>query len=177
MRQATSNKPSKPSQANDQAIKVAWTWKSQRAVKRSGLANYSAHLGTVSLAQIDGRIKHLYGQHWEILKPSSFRDKTETDLARKAIKREVVILIPSQVVRAFRAGRKPKSKELAIKKAIKVLDASQQPLNYHTINGLLALVEMDATRQYIHGMLKADGYAKAYSVGKVPYYQATRVAV
>jgi len=26
-------------------------------------------------------------------------------------------------------------------------------------------------------MLKADGYAKAYSVGKVPYYQATRVAV
>ena len=177
MRQATSNKPSKPSQANDQAIKVAWTWKSQRAVKRSGLANYSAHLGTVSLAQIDGRIKHLYGQHWEILKPSSFRDKTETDLARKAIKREVVILIPSQVVRAFRAGRKPKSKEMAIKKAVDVLNASQQPLNYHTINGLLALVEMDATRQYIHGMLKANGYAKAYSVGKVPYYQATRVAV
>ena len=146
----TSNR-AKPSQANDQAIKVAWTWKSQRAVKRSGLANYSAHLGTVSIGQVDGRIKHFYGQHWEILKPSSFRPKTETDLARKAIKREVVILIPAQVVRAFRAGRKPKSKEMAIKKAIKVLDASQQPLNYHTINGLLALVEMDATRQYIHG--------------------------
>jgi len=176
MRQATSNKPSKPSQANDQAIKVAWTWKSQRAVKRSGLANYSAHLGTVSIGQVDGRIKHLYGQHWEILKPSSFRPKTETDLARKAIKREVVILIPAQVVRACMAGRKPKSKDMAIKKASKVLDASQQPLNYHTINGLLALVEMDATRQYIHGMLKANGYAKAYSVGKVPYYQATRVA-
>lgn len=173
MRQATSNKPSKPSQANDQAIKVAWTWKSQRAVKRSGLANYSAHLGTVSIAQVDGRIKHLYGQYWEILKPSSFRPKTETDLARKAIKREVVILIPSQVVRAFRAGRKPATKEKAIKKAIKVLDASQQPLNYHTINGLLALVEMDATRQYIHGVLRVSGYAKAYSVGKVPYYRAT----
>jgi len=171
----TSNR-AKPSQANDQAIKVAWTWKSTRAVKRSGLANYSDHLGTLSLSQVDGRIKKLYAEHWEILKPSSFRPKTETDLARKAIKREVVILIPSQVVRAFRAGRKPATKEKAIKKAIKVLDASQQPLNYHTINGLLALVEMDATRQYIHGMLKADGYAKAYSVGKVPYYQATRVA-
>jgi len=175
MSKATSNKPSKPSQANDQAIKVAWTWKSQRAVKRSGLANYSAHLGTVSIAQVDGRIKHLYGQYWEILKPSSFRPKTETDLARKAIKREVVILIPSQVVRAFRAGRKPATKEKAIKKAIAVLDANQQPINYHTINGLLALVNMSATRQYIHGLLKANGYAKAYSVGKVPYWSVGAV--
>ena len=177
MRQATSNKPSKPSQANDQAIKVAWTWKSQRAVKRSGLANYSAHLGTVSIGQVDGRIKHLYGQHWEILKPSSFKVKDETDLARKAIKREVVILIPAQVVQAFKAGRKPANKEKAIKKAIKTLTASQQPINYHTINGLLSLVGMDATRQYIHGMLKADGYAKDYSVGKVPYWTSRAVAV
>jgi len=170
MREPTPSKKRKPSQANAQAIKVAWTWKSQRAVKRSGLANYSAHLGTVSLTQVDGYIKHLYGQHWEILKPSSFRAKDETDLARKAIKREVVILIPAQVVQAFRSGRKPANKEKAIKKAIKVLESSQQPINYHTVNGLLALVEMDATRQYIHGMLKADGYAKAFSVGKVPYW-------
>jgi hypothetical protein len=175
MRQATSDKPSKPSKANDQAIKVAWTWKSQRTVKRSGLANYSDHLGTLSLSQVDGRIKHLYGQHWEILRPASFRDKSDTDLARKAIKREVTILIPAQVVRAFRAGRKPRSKRTAIEKAIKVLDASQQPINYHTVNGMLALVGMDATRQYIHGILNASGYTKAYSVGKVPYYQATRM--
>jgi len=174
MQQAT-NKPSKPSEPsklgrNEQAIKVAWTWRSTRPVKRSGLADYSAHLGTVSLSQVDGRIKHLYSQHWEILKPSSFRERSDADLARRAIRREVVILIPAQVVRAFRSGCQPRTKEEAIKKAIRVLGASQQPLNYHTVNGLLALVDMTATRQYIHGLLRADGYVRAYSVGKVPYW-------
>lgn len=154
---------------------MAWTWKSTRAVKRSGLADYSAHLGTVSMGQVDGRIKHLYGQHWEILKPSSFRVREDADLARKAIKREVVILIPAQVVQSFKSGRKPKTKEKAIEKAIKTLANSQQPLNYHTINGLLAVVDMNATRQYVHGILKANGYAKAFSVGKVPYWSPRSV--
>jgi len=175
MRKPATNNRAKPSQANDQAITVAWTWKSTRAVKRSGLAKYSDHLGTLSLSQVDGYIKHLYSQHWEILKPASFHKRADKDLARKVIKREVVILIPAQVVRAFMSGHKPTNKETAIKKAIAMLDASQQPINYHTINGLLALIGMNATRQYIHGMLKDADYVKTYSVGKVPYWSSREV--
>jgi hypothetical protein len=164
------NKSQQKTTTNNQGVKVSWVWQATRQVKKSGLASYSDHLGTIRLDQIPQPIRELYARNWHILKPSSFKGEDQSEKVKKTIKRQVQILIPAMTVKAYRAGKRPASKAKAIQRAISALVKGQQPVNTYTIKGLIALDGMDATPRYIYGMLKELDYAQAYHIANVPYW-------
>jgi hypothetical protein len=166
-------KPTKTNkgQIEPEAVKIRFDWQGQRQISKTKCtSSYSERLGTLTPSQYEGEIERIYREHWDILRPGSFRTVLNTSTYPMTIQKKVEILIPVQVVKSFKSGRKPKNIGKAIEKAIKTLDQHSQPINYHTVNGLLALNGKETSRQYIHGVLKDLAYVKAFSVAKVPYY-------
>ena len=169
MSQKAPTKKSGKKPKETQAVKVAWEWASRRNVKKSGLANYSDHLGTVRLDQLGNPIRDMYARNWHVLKPSSFRGE-ESELVPRTIKRQVVIIIPAIVVEQYTTGRRPANKGKAIQRAITILAKCQQPINAYTVNGLVSLDRLEASPRYIYGQLKALDFTQAYYIAKVPYW-------
>ena len=116
-------------------------------------------------------IYYKYRAHWDILKPSSF------NLERKVLatkQKEITVknqyLIPATIVRDYRTGKRPKTIEAAIKKAIQALSKSGQAVCFYSVNALIELDGKETSRQYIHSMLKEQGFEKVFSRAKAPFW-------
>ena len=153
------------------ALVVTFAWKGERTTKKTECTSqYTERLGTISPTQLTGEIAKLYRAYWHVLAPGTFREVTGQKTNKARIERKVVILIPCQVVKNYRAKDRPATIEKAVQKAIRTLYKFSQPINYHTVNGLLALYGMETSRQYIHSTLTAMKFQKVFSVAKVPYW-------